>query len=100
MSRKGGGDVVFRLGTGAFALVLVLIVAAIGFELTRESMDSIQKFGLNFWRTEVWDPVTGEYGALALIRGPPNSSVLALLIAAPVSLGIAVFISELCPSML
>lgn len=42
----------FRLATGAFALVLVLIVVAIGVELTRQSMLSIQKFGFDFWRTE------------------------------------------------
>ena len=69
----------------------------IGFELARESMPSIQKFGLNFWRTEIWDPVAGEFGALPFIWGTLYSSVLALLIATPVALGIAVFISELCP---
>jgi phosphate transport system permease protein len=90
----------FRLWTGAFALVLVLIVAAIGVELTRQSMLSIQKFGLNFWVTRTWDPVTGEFGALPFIWGTLYSSVLALAIATPVALGIAVFVSELCPARL
>ena len=81
-------------------LVLILIVAAIGFELTRQSMLSIQKFGLNFWRTQTWDPVLGEFGALPFIWGTLYSSILALLIATPVALGIAVFISELCPAWL
>jgi phosphate transport system permease protein len=94
------GDLGFRLGTGAFALVLVLIVCAIGFELTRQSMLSIEKFGLNFWRTQVWDPVAGQFGALPFIWGTLYSSVLALALATPIALGIAVFISELCPNFL
>jgi phosphate transport system permease protein len=93
-------DLGFRVGTGAFALVLILIVVAIGFELTRQSMLSIQKFGLAFWRTDTWDPVAEEFGALPFIWGTLYSSVLALLLAAPVALGIAVFISELCPAWL
>jgi phosphate transport system permease protein len=88
------------MGTGAFALALVLIVVAIGFELSRQSMLSIQKFGLNFWRTQTWDPVAGEFGALPFIWGTLYSSILALLIATPVALGIAVFISELAPARL
>src|ERR1700730_9537602 len=92
-------DLGFRMGTGAFDLVLVLIVCAIGFELTRQSMLSIQKFGFDFWRTEVWDPVAGQFGALPFIWGTLYSSILALAIATPIALGIAVFISELCPAL-
>ncbi len=90
----------FRLGTGAFAFVLIAIVCGIGVVLTRQSMLSIQKFGFSFWRTEIWDPVSGEFGALPFIWGTLYSSVLALLIATPIALGIAVFISELCPAWL
>src|SRR3954471_136048 len=93
-------DLGFRLGAGVFALALVLIVVAIGVELTRESMLSIRKFGFSFWRTQTWDPVAGEFGALPFIWGTLYSSILALLIAAPVALGIAVFLSELCPPRL
>jgi len=85
---------------GAFALVLVLLVCGIGVELARVSMPSIQKFGFAFWRTSIWDPVAGEFGALPFIWGTLYSSVLALLIATPIALGIAVFISELCPAFL
>ncbi len=62
-------DLGFRLGTGAFALVLIVIVVAIGVELARQSMMSIEKFGFNFWRTSTWDPVAGEFGALPFIWG-------------------------------
>jgi phosphate transport system permease protein len=93
-------DLGFRLGTGLFAVALVLIVVAIGVELTRESMLSITKFGLDFWRTQTWDPVAGEFGALPFIWGTLYSSILALALATPVALGIAIFISELCPARL
>jgi phosphate transport system permease protein len=93
-------DLGFRLVTGAFALVLILIVVAIGFELTRQSMLSIQKFGFEFWRTQTWDPVGGQFGALPFIWGTLYSSILALVLATPVALGIAIFISELCPEWL
>src|SRR5829696_3468618 len=90
----------FRVGIGAFAVLLLVLVAAIGVELTRQSWLSIEKFGLNFWLTRTWDPVVGEFGALPFIWGTLYSSVLALLIASPVALGIAIFIAELCPDRL
>src|SRR5436305_4100489 len=97
---RKSGDFRFRIATGAFALALVLIVCAIGWELTRQSMLSIQKFGLSFWRTQTWDPVAGNFGALPFIWGTLYSSLLALVIAGPIALGIAVFTSELCPAWL
>jgi phosphate transport system permease protein len=97
MERK---DLGFRVGTGLFGAVLILIVCAIGFELVRQSMTSIQKFGLSFWRTEIWDPVAGQFGALPFMWGTLYSSILALVISTPIALGIAVFISELSPSWL
>jgi len=90
----------FRLGTGSFAFVLVVLVFGIGLVLTKQSMLSIEKFGFSFWRTEVWDPVSGQFGALPFIWGTLYSSCLALLISTPIALGIAVFISELCPARL
>jgi phosphate transport system permease protein len=94
------GERGFRFAIGAFAVLLVATVAAIGAELTRQSWLSISRFGLNFWLTSTWDPVAGEFGALPFIWGTLYSSVLALLIATPVALGIAVFISELSPAWL
>lgn len=80
--------------------MLIALVGGIGVVLAYQSMPSIQKFGLSFWRTEIWDPVAGEFGALPFIWGTLYSSVLALMIATPVALGIAIFISELCPAVL
>jgi phosphate transport system permease protein len=93
-------DLGFRLGIGVFAAALVIIVIGIGVTLANDSWLSLQKFGLDFWRTSNWDPVAGDFGALPFIWGTLYSSVLALLIAAPVALGIAVFISELSPPVL
>jgi len=93
-------DLGFRLATGAFGVLLILIVAAIGFELARQSLLSIQKFGFDFWRTSTWDPVSGDFGALPFIWGTLYSSILALALATPISIGIAIFISELSPARL
>jgi phosphate transport system permease protein len=93
-------DLGFRIATGFFSGLVILIVVAIGFELIRQSMLSIREFGLAFWRTTTWDPVGGEFGALPFIWGTLYSSTLALLLATPVAIGIAVFVSELCPAWL
>jgi len=93
-------DRAYRWTTGVFALLVVLLVIGIGFELSRQSLLSIQKFGLGFWKGRTWDPVSGNFGALPFIWGTLYSSILALLIATPVSLGIAIFINEVSPRML
>jgi phosphate transport system permease protein len=81
-------------------LILVVIVGAIAVELGRQSSLSMQKFGWQFWQTDIWDPVAAEFGGRPLIWGTLYSSVLALLISAPIALGIAIFISELSPGAL
>jgi phosphate transport system permease protein len=98
--RRSSDDRLFRLGTGFFALIVVLLVAGIGFELFRNSRLSIAKFGLNFWRTKTWDPVAGNFGALPFLWGTLYSAFLALLISTPIALGIAIFLSELSPKPL
>lgn len=99
-TRTGAGDRFFRWGTGSFALVLILIVIGIAIVLWNESILSIREFGLKFWVTKRWDPVAGDFGALPFIWGTLYSSILALIIATPVAIGIAVFLSELCPHRL
>src|SRR5450432_238526 len=99
-SRKSVDDRGFRAGTGFFALLLVLLVFGIGFELFRTSHLTIAKFGLRFWRTSTWDPVSGEFGALPFIWGTLYSAILALVISTPIALGIAIYLSELSPRVL
>jgi len=99
-SRRSADDRGFRLGTGFFAFLVVLLVVGIFFELFRTSELSIRKFGFNFWRTTTWDPVAGQFGALPFIWGTLYSAILALVLSTPVALGIAIFLSELSPRVL
>ena len=93
-------EILFRIGTGAFALLLIGGVLGIGFELYRQSRLSLEEFGWQFWQTDVWDPVAGQFGARPFIWGTLYSSILAILISTPIALGIAIYISELAPSWL
>ena len=89
-----------RRFTSPFALVVLLLVAGIGIVLAWQSALSIRKFGFAFWTRSTWDPVSGEFGALPFIWGTLYSSFLALLLATPIALGIAVFINEIAPRAL
>jgi phosphate transport system permease protein len=97
---RSESDLGFKVGTGAFAALVLILVAAIGAVLLRESILSVREFGFAFWVTDTWDPVGHDFGARPFIWGTLYSSFLALLIAAPISLGIATYISELCPARL
>jgi phosphate transport system permease protein len=94
-SRSSADDTFFRTTTGLVSSTLLVITAAIAFELVRNSRLSISQFGFRFWTGRIWDPVSGEFGALPFLWGTLYSSVLALLLSAPISIGIAVFLSEL-----
>jgi phosphate transport system permease protein len=91
-------DRTFRLFTGLVAVCVIVLVAGIGVALYRESLLSIEKFGFQFWRTSIWDPVAGDFGARTFIWGTLYSSFLALLLSTPIALGIAIFLSELSPA--
>jgi phosphate transport system permease protein len=93
-------DLGFRVGTGLFGVILIVLVAGIAGVLYSDARLAIWKFGWQFWQTEIWDPVAGEFGARPFIWGTLYSSVLALTIAGPIALGIAIFIAELCPAWL
>ncbi len=98
--RQSSDDRLFRLVTGAFAALVLVMVIGIGFELWRQSVLSIEKFGWSFWTRKTWDPVAGEFGALPFIWGTLYSSFLALMLSTPIALGIAIFISDLSPRRL
>jgi len=66
--RKNGiSDFLFGEGTALFALVLVIIVVSIGAVMWYQSIPTIREFGLNFWRTQIWDPVAENFGAFPFI---------------------------------
>jgi phosphate transport system permease protein len=104
LSRLGSevnwGDFLFRRATALFALVLVLVLAAMVFEMVRASAESVTQHGLGFITGRVWDPVHSVFGALPFIWGTVVSSLLALTIAVPISLGIAIYLAELAPDWL
>src|ERR1700761_493925 len=78
-----------------FAIVLLILV-----ELISGSKLTIQKFGLPFFFGSAWDPVNGNFGALPFIYGTVVSSLLSLLIAVPLAVGLAIFLTEMCPAWL
>jgi len=88
------GDTLLKGTVGAAALAIVALIVALAYELYRGSAQSIFQFGLPFLVGRVWDPVHQIFGALPFIYGTVFTSVLALLFGLPISLGIAIFLSE------
>jgi phosphate transport system permease protein len=84
----------------ACGLSVLAVVGFILFELIHGSQLSIQQFGLKFFTSSAWDPVSGDFGALPFIFGTIVSSLLALVIAVPLAVGVAVFTTEMCPRFL
>lgn len=82
------------------ALTVLASLGAILVSLVVGAWPSIQAFGLSFYFSNHWDPVAGEFGALAPIYGTIATSIMALVIAVPISFGIAMFLTELCPKAL
>jgi phosphate transport system permease protein len=94
------GDFWFRRATAVSALLLLVVLGAIAVEMALSSGQSLRVFGLGFAVGTVWDPVERIFGALPFIYGTVVSSLLALALAVPISVGIAIYLSELAPSWL
>ena len=94
------GDVGFRHLTRAAAITVLVILGGIIISLVYGSLPALSKFGFKFLITESWNPVTEQFGAIAPIYGTVVTSVIAMLIAVPVGLFIALFLTELCPMWL
>jgi len=95
--RRYYGDRAYRAALTALALLLPLVLVAVGLELTISAWPSITKFGFSFLWGSTWDPVAERYGAAPMIFGTLVSSLLALLIAVPLALGVAIFLTEFAP---
>jgi phosphate transport system permease protein len=91
------GDAIFRNLTLLFAIALFSLVFLMAYEMYLGSRETITKFGFSFLTGVVWDPVNDQFGALPFIYGTVVSSLIALLIALPLSMGVAVFLSEMAP---
>ena len=98
--RSGYNDNIFSNLTLFFAIVMVVILVALVFILTRDAMPAINKFGFAFITNTMWNPVTDVFGALPAIYGTLVTSLIGLLIAVPISFGAAIFLVELAPNWL
>jgi phosphate transport system permease protein len=97
MARRDLGDIVFRRLMMSFALIIVVIVLGILYQLTTSSWLSIQKFGFGFIFSSTWDPVFENFGAWPFIYGTLVSSFVALLLAIPIGVGTAIYLAEYAP---
>ena len=97
---------IFNLDSGFKGLMLVAGLTVLGIvgliiaELIQRSSLAWQKFGFQFFTGSAWDPVSGEFGALPFLFGTIVSSILALIIAVPLALAVAIFVTEMCPPFL
>ncbi len=91
---------IFRLATLAAALLVLLLLGGVVLSLVVGAWPALAHFKLSFLTREIWNPVTDQYGALAPVYGTLVTSALALLLAIPVSFGIAIFLTELAPAWL
>jgi phosphate transport system permease protein len=91
------GDRAFKWLTLLMALAVFVLVGLIGYELARGSQPALHKFGWHFLVSSDWDPMNDSYGALPFIFGTLVSSFIALVIAVPISVATAVYLTELAP---
>ncbi len=96
----GGADMAFAWVAQSAAYITLALLAGILFSLVIGAWPAIEKYGLGFLTSSVWDPVQNDYGGLVMIYGTLATSVIALAIAVPVSFGIALFLTELSPAWL
>ncbi len=97
---SGAGDLLFQRLLAASAGAVLVIVGAMLLALTVSAWPAIRRFGLAFFATSTWDPVAGQFGALPFVYGTAVSSAIALALAVPLGLGVAIFLSELTPGWL
>jgi phosphate transport system permease protein len=103
LGRAGTGnlsDRVYALVLGAFGAFIPLLFVAIVWRVGGEAMPVLERFGLEFVTSSDWDPVNGQFGALPFIFGTLATSLLALLIAVPLAVGLAIFLTEMAPRWL
>jgi hypothetical protein len=97
LERASYGDAVFRTLLTLAALAVPVLLGFLVYELWAGARIAIDKFGLDFVTSSTWDPVAEQFGAFPLIFGTLLSSVVALVIAVPLSLGVAIYLVEFAP---
>ncbi len=91
------GDTLFRVATRGAAILVLLLLGGVMIALLVGSLPALRAFGFDFVTTQSWNPVTEKFGALAPIYGTLVTSLIAMAIAVPIGLLIAMFLTELCP---
>ena len=94
------GDILFKGIAVAASLAAAALLGLIAWKVFDLAWPAIQNFGLSFVWTEAWDPVTEQFGALIFIYGTVVTSLIALVIATPLSIAIALFLTEIAPKRL
>jgi phosphate transport system permease protein len=94
------GDRTFKVLTQASAIAVLVILACVMLSLVIGSLPAWRAFGFEFFTSQSWNPVTEKFGALPAIYGTILTSIIAMVIGVPVSLGIAIFLTEICPERL
>ncbi|HEV8543012.1 MAG TPA: phosphate ABC transporter permease subunit PstC [Verrucomicrobiae bacterium] len=94
---SGAGDLLFKWFTFLMAISILVLLILVGYELLKSSKLSLHKFGWHFLSSSDWDPVAEQFGALPFIFGTVVSSLVALIIAVPLSVGTALYLTELAP---
>jgi len=94
---RSRGDRLYQWITTASALVVPILLGLIAWEVFAAGWPALSKFGIGFFTTSDWDPVKGNFGAAPALFGTIVSSLLALVIATPLAIGVAVFLSEFAP---
>jgi len=94
------GDIAFKSITLISAITVLVLLAGVMLALLHGSLPAWRAFGLGFVTSESWNPVTEKFGALPAVYGTLVTSIIAMLIGVPVSLGIAFFLTEICPERL
>jgi phosphate transport system permease protein len=97
LKRLRGTDTAFRILTRSAAVAVLVILGGVIVALVSGGLPAFRAFGFEFLTTEVWNPVTEKFGALAPIYGTVVTSAIAMAIAVPIGLMIAMFLTEICP---
>jgi len=99
-SQVNWGDRVFKVTTAGFAVLIIVTITAMALQMLVSSKLSLREFGWGFLTSTDWNPVLGSFGALPFIYGTVVSSLVALALAVPISIGVAMYLSEMAPPAL
>jgi phosphate transport system permease protein len=100
LSGAGVGDRLYRIAITFFAVCVPVLLLLVAWEIGVAGWPAFREFGLGFLSSSTWDPVRGVFGAAPAIYGTIVSSIVALIIATPLALGVAIFLSEFAPPRL